>query len=94
MDGIDIWLLTALTCSLNDMHDRPHATLHNALTAFTFLFGKLDQDNDNLSSEQHYHAVSNSVFSLCLEALANKHTALILWTFQMTLPDVSWIWTC
>jgi hypothetical protein len=80
MDGIAIfWSLRDLTCILTDIHDRLDGTLHNALTGFTFLFGKFDHADDQkytLSSEQHYHAVSCSIFSLSLEGLADKHNNL------------------
>jgi hypothetical protein len=46
------------------------------MTGFTFLFGKLDDSDttvDQLSTGEHYHAVSLSVFSLCLEAVADEN---------------------
>jgi hypothetical protein len=74
INGIELRGITDMTSILDDIFDRPEPLIHTVLTGFTFLFGKLDPsdtDDDTLSSEEHYHAVSRSVFSLCLEALAD-----------------------
>jgi hypothetical protein len=73
INGVEIRGLPDVTNILDDLFDRPEPMLHQIMTGFTFLFGKLDTndtDQDLLSSEAHYHAVSRSVFSLCLEAMA------------------------
>jgi hypothetical protein len=63
---------TDIILILDDIFNCPEPAVHTLMTGFTFLFGKLDAsdtDVDQLSSEEHYHAVSRSVFSLCLEAI-------------------------
>jgi hypothetical protein len=77
INGIDIRSITDMTGILDDVFDRPDPLVHTVMTGYTFLFGKLDPSDtqdDQLSSEEHYHAVSRSVFSLCLEALADPDT--------------------
>jgi hypothetical protein len=72
INGIELRSLTNILSILDDVFNRPDPTVHTMMTGFTFLFGKLDTTDtnvDQLSSEEHYHAVSRSVFSLCLEAL-------------------------
>jgi hypothetical protein len=74
VNGIEIRSIMDLTLILDDVFDRPDALAHTIVTGFTFLFGKMDSSEDHkdlLSSEEHYHAVSRSVFSLCLEALSD-----------------------
>jgi hypothetical protein len=75
------------------------------MTGFTFLFGKLDASDtevDQLSSEEHYHAVSRSVFSLCLEAIvededntakSNDLACLFLDMDDVDLDFVAEIWS-
>jgi hypothetical protein len=78
INGIKLCGLTVVTLILDDVFDRPEPMIHMVMTGFTFLFGKLDDsdsDVDQLSSEERYHAVSCSVFSLCLEALANPNNS-------------------
>jgi hypothetical protein len=72
INGIELRSLTDVVSILDDVFNRPEPAVHTIMTGFTFLFGKLDTsdtDVDQLSSEEHYHAVSRSVFSLCLEAI-------------------------
>jgi hypothetical protein len=72
INGIELCSLTDINAILDDICNRSEPAVHTIMTGFTFLFGKLDTTDTNvnqLSSEEHYHAVSRSVFSLCLEAL-------------------------
>jgi hypothetical protein len=74
INGIEIRTLTDVTAILDDVYNRPKPATHLLVTGFTFLFGKLDSsvsNIDQLSSEQHYHAISRSVFSLCLDAITD-----------------------
>jgi hypothetical protein len=77
INGIDIQALTDITDILDDVFDCPQPDSHLIMTGFTFLFGKLENSDtskiDALSSEEHYHAISRSVFSLCLEAFADDN---------------------
>jgi hypothetical protein len=76
INGIEICTLTDVMAILDDVYEKPEPMTHILVTGFTFLFGKLDSSDSNLdqlSSEQHYHAVSRSVFSLCLEAFADDN---------------------
>ena len=66
-----------VTAILDDAYNCPEPLIHSLMIGFTFLFGKLDAsdtDTDHILSEEHYHAVSRSVFSLCLETLAQDDT--------------------
>jgi hypothetical protein len=59
---------------LDEVFNRPKPMTHTIMTGFTFLFGKLDTSDTNvdaLSSKEHYHDVSQLVFSLCFKAIAD-----------------------
>jgi hypothetical protein len=74
INGIELRSLTDITAILDDVFNRPDPMTHSLMTGFTFLFGKLDASEthvDQMPSKEHYHAVSRSVFSLCLEAVAD-----------------------
>jgi hypothetical protein len=73
INGIALRSISDVTVILDDVFNRDEEQTHAILTGFTFLLGKLDlsdTDADTLLSEAHYHAVSCSVFSLCLEAVS------------------------
>jgi hypothetical protein len=76
INGIELRSLMDITTILDDAFNRPEPPMHTLMTGFTFLFGKLDEsdiDVDQLSLEEHYHAVSCSVFSLSLEAVTDNN---------------------
>jgi hypothetical protein len=70
--------------------------MQSVLTGFTFLLGKLDlsdTDDDQLSSEAHYHAVmSVGLSSVCVWKLSLL-TLAIPRIFPMNLRACLWIWS-
>jgi hypothetical protein len=73
-NSIELHSLMDITAILDDMYNQPDLMPHTIMTGFMFLFGELDTSDaniDQLSTEEHYHMVSHSVFSLCLEAVTD-----------------------
>jgi hypothetical protein len=81
INEIELQGITDIISILDDLLNRPELTTHMIMIGFTFHFGKLDDsdtDVNELSSEEHYHAISRSMFSLCLEAIVKDNVTMAI----------------